>query len=403
LLERDLQDYLFNHPEVVLPDEPILEKSREFCIEGKRIDLLFRTALRRYIIELKAVSLTREHVGQVIEYYGLLRSRLKDGDLKMVLVAPSILSSRRTFLEELGIRCVVISSTPVTDSQVQRLKREAIAQQKQETIEQELAECVRDLDSIRYQSFVTEVDRESLAISHRLLRDSLADVRDIFSPYEVRPVKMVRADSPDRICEAIPQEMGPAPFFRRGGAWWAYAFGESEDMPKNDLPNISAMAMPWGFDLAINAELQRSQVVMRNRIEEKPETFDDLLRKHNGLQFQALLKIEHQPRFYHWIPLVFRQPAEWNAKTLLEAVNGILGEYPTMRDRWIARIEADGAGLSGRQASHMRSVNQKPNIALRMVRPFGRNDPFWSLPYSDQCSLFIAECSRLKPFIDFFR
>ena len=42
MLERDLQDYLFSHPEVLFPGLQVTEKQREYCIDGKRIDLLFR-------------------------------------------------------------------------------------------------------------------------------------------------------------------------------------------------------------------------------------------------------------------------------------------------------------------------------------------------------------------------
>lgn len=87
LLERDLQEYLFVHPELILPDEVIIEKSREVCVEGRRIDLLLRTNAARYIVELKAVPLTREHIGQVAEYYGLMRGQIRDGNFKMILVA----------------------------------------------------------------------------------------------------------------------------------------------------------------------------------------------------------------------------------------------------------------------------------------------------------------------------
>lgn len=67
MLERDLHDYLYEHPEVILPDVPILEKHREYVIQGKRIDLLFRTAMEVFIVELKGVPLEREHIGQVFE------------------------------------------------------------------------------------------------------------------------------------------------------------------------------------------------------------------------------------------------------------------------------------------------------------------------------------------------
>src|SRR6185437_15116555 len=106
---------------------------------------------------------------------------------------------------------------------------------------------------------VSNVTKRSLSISHRMLKDTLPEIRKAFTPYEVLPIRMARADSPDKILSCIPADIKANVSFLTGGAWWAYALGESDRMPKNDVPNISAMAMPWGFDLAINAELLPSQ------------------------------------------------------------------------------------------------------------------------------------------------
>jgi hypothetical protein len=197
--------------------------------------------------------------------------------------------------------------------------------------------------------------------------------------------------------------LGSAPQFICGGAWWAYAFGDSEEMPKNDVPNISVMSMPWCLDLTVNAELRTSQAVMRTRIAEEPLVFDRLIQEHGSIQFQALLKIEHQPRFYHWIPLIAQEAGTWNADSFLKTLNEVEFGYGSLRDSWIAWIEKFRSDLSRPQALHMRKRNTQPNVALRLVRPFRKNDPFWSLPYSEQREQFVAECHRLKPFIDFLR
>jgi hypothetical protein len=403
LIERDLQSYLYEHPETLFPGEIILEKSREFGIHGKRIDLLFRTKDVRYIIELKAVPLTREHVGQVVEYYGSMRDTLKDGNLKMVLVAPSIPEFRQVFLEEIGIRCVEIPNIPSGVSEVNHLQIDAAVHRKQEQTEAAVDTWLPNLSSIRYEQFVTPVTRESLAISHRILRDSLADLRETFSGYEMLPIKMARADSADVICESLPASLDSVRPFVCGGVWWAYAFGESEEMPKNDVPNISAMVMPWCLELTINAELRTSQAVMRKCIADDPSRFDDLVSAHGGLQFHALLKLEHQPRFYHWIPLIFKVAGTWCAKSFLEAGDLIFADYRQIKDFWVTWIQEHRPELSSAQTLHMGRRNQQPNLALKLVRPFAKDDRFWSMPYMEQRDLFVSECRRLKPLIDFLR
>lgn len=113
--ERDIQDYLYSHPEVLFPDGHITEKSREYYIQGRRIDLLFVVDGIRYIVETKNVPIGREDVGQVVEYYGLMRHYMRDAKLAMILVSSSIPRCRAEYLKQLGIRGVeipVVSTTP---------------------------------------------------------------------------------------------------------------------------------------------------------------------------------------------------------------------------------------------------------------------------------------------------
>lgn len=400
--ERDLQAYLFANPDVLFPGQQIEEKSREFYIDGRRIDLLFRVDGVQHIIELKAVPLKREHVGQVVEYYGLMRQSLEQEKLKMVLVAPSIPDFRKTFLEELGIRCVEIPDVPKSEAEASRLRKDATVHRKNEQAEAELSSGLPEITSIRSEDLTPPVTRLSLAISHRILRDSLPGIRQSFSEYDVLPIKMLRAHSPDVICTNFPATLDCTPRFTQGGAWWAYAFGHSEDMPKNDVPNISAFGMPWGFDLAVNAELRTSQAVMRQRISAAPREFDQLIDAHGALQFQALLKLEHQPRFYHWIPVSVHDAGEWNSSTVLDFCRQYEQEYPAVRSAWINSICYGRADLSGAQATRMRDRNKQPNVALRLVRPFGERDCFWTLKWPEQYKAFVSECARLKPLIDFF-
>jgi hypothetical protein len=102
VIERDLQDYLFANPDILFPGQKIQEKAREYQIQGKRIDILFVVDGTRYIVELKKVPIKREHIGQIVEYYGLMKSYLHEANLKMILVSPSIPEFRRAYLEELG-------------------------------------------------------------------------------------------------------------------------------------------------------------------------------------------------------------------------------------------------------------------------------------------------------------
>jgi hypothetical protein len=398
-----LQAYLFANPDVLFPGQVVQQKEREFYIEGRRIDLLFRVDDVRYIVEVKAVPLNREHVGQVAEYYGLMREAMKNSDFKMVLVAPCIPKYRSLFLEEIGIRCIEIPDVPSGLADVERLRKESSAHRKSEQAEAQVSAWLPQLTSIKFDDLVSSVTKQSLAISHQLLRDTVEGVRKGFSEYEILPVKMMRAESGHVICGTAPASLDSMPQLVRGGAWWGYAFGESEQMPKNAVPNISAEAMPWCLDLTVNAELLPSQEVMRSRIAQGLNAFDRLVKEHGGIQFQALLKLEHQPRTYHWIPLVAEEPGTWNGTDILMAYERVERDYNALRDSWIAWIEKHRLDLSKPQAIHMHNHNKQPNLALRLVRPFRRADEFWRLPYNEQRDVIVSECHRLKPLIDFLR
>lgn len=400
--EKDLQDYLFSHPEVLFPGLQNAEKQREFSIEGKRIDLLFRIDGARHIVELKAVPLTREHVGQIAEYYGLMRTRYRDGEFKLTLVAPSIPAYRSALLETIGIRCVEVPEIPTTQAVLREVEDQIAKQAKMESRQAEISTWAPQGISVAYDDLVGPVDRESLALSHRFLADTAGGVRKCFPEYEMLPTKMQRAESGHFICGFPPVSIEDEPVFTGGGAWWAYTFGKRETMPKNDVPNLSAEAMPWGLDLAVNAEIQASQGVMRARIHDSLDSFDQLIAKHGNLQFQALLKLEHQPRLYHWLPLYLFQAQAWSGRMLLDTYAQVEQNFAKLQADWIPWDEANQLKLSRGQVEHMKRQNRRPILALRLIRPFSRNDIFWTLPYAKQCETLTAECVKLKPLIDFF-
>jgi RecB family endonuclease NucS len=150
MLEKDLQDYLFSHPEVLFPGLHVTERQKEFCIEGKRIDLLFHIDGVRHIVELKAVPLTREHVGQIAEYYGLMRTRYTDAEFKLTLVAPSIPAYRSALLETIGIRCVEVPEIPTTQEVLREVKGQIVKQQKYEGNRAEISAWAPERSRVAY-------------------------------------------------------------------------------------------------------------------------------------------------------------------------------------------------------------------------------------------------------------
>ena len=399
--ERDLQDYLFENPDVLFPQQVINSKRREVFIEGRRIDLLFDVEGVQYIVELKRDTIKRETVGQIFEYYALMRMSSTTANFKMILVAPSIPAYRRLPLEEFGIRCVEIQHPPSTIEERIDLKERFSASKRREQVVSGNNDSLSAPSQISFEELAPPLSAASLKLSRVLQRDGLLNIERTYSEYEVAPVRMNSSYSPDVFC--FPEAADSIPRFVHCGAWWAYSFGHSEEMPKNDVPNISICAQSWGLDFAINAELQTSQNVMKRRIARSCPEFDELLKSHHSLQLQTWLKIEHQPRFYHWILLNKLPHGSWNGQTLLDLYAGAEARYQELRDRWIRWIETHQVELSPGQSRHMNRTNRSLNLALRLVHSFEENDEIWKHLYMQQQERFGVEYGRMKPLIDFFQ
>lgn len=402
MLERDIQDYLFLYPEVLFPGQVIEEKHREYFIQGKRIDLLFKVEGTRYIVELKRDSIEREHLGQILEYYGLLRESLRAEDIRMILVAPRIPPFRRIYLQELGIRCVEITVPFEPVEAESRIAKESWSYRREESVRKGLEAHFPPGAPLTFEDLSRPVTPRALAMTHRILRDSLEAVRKGYSGYETVPVRMNQAWSADLVASRRPLNQSQPPSFEPGGAWWAYAFGPSEDMPKNDVPNISVASMPGTLDLVVNAELRTSQRVMMDRLRQCPAAFNHILQGRRDLEFQVWLKLEHQPRFYHWLPIQVFPAGSWTAEDILAYYWGLEGEFPERRKAWLAWILEQQTSLSDNQRSHLERRNRALNVALRIVRPFGPEDDLWSWPYEGQVAALSKEIVDLRPFLDYF-
>ena len=151
MLERDLQDYLFQNPDVLFPGQIISRKRREVYIEGRRIDLLFEVDGVQYIVELKRDTIKREDIGQIFEYYGLMRRSNETANFKMILVAPTIPKYRRIPLEEFGIRCFEVPHRPESVQERTQLVSKAVVYQKRERT---FVAALSTVDSIRFKDLL---------------------------------------------------------------------------------------------------------------------------------------------------------------------------------------------------------------------------------------------------------
>jgi len=399
--ERDIQNYLYAKPEVLFPTGDISEKAMEYSIKGKRIDLLLVVDGVRYIVEIKNVPIQREHIGQVVEYYGLMRHYMKDANLSMILVSSSIPPWRAAYLEELGIRCVEISYVPTTEDEHKSIQKKSKKYGKKAN------------QKMYYNSlFGNEVgDFEDVAgpacpkgfvFAHRMLRESLEPIRKSFNNFDVVPFSITRPYSFDFDLEFDSARDHGTREFTRGGVWWAYRFGFSEDLPPNDVPNISVIANTTGLDVTLNAELQPSQKVLLNRIRESTSEFDRLLASHGKLWLKTHLKFEHQPRFYHWILADLMSPGEFGGATILRLRREHEKSFAEEREHWIYNIKEMNKELTKPLIQHLEARNKRLNMAVRLVESFPKNSAFWSLAFEQKVREIVASVQRMRALLKFF-
>lgn len=400
--EKDLQDYLYDHPEVLFPGAHVQEKAREYTIHGRRIDLLFVVDGVRHIVELKGVPLQRNHIGQVVEYYGLMKSYLSEANLRMILVAPSVPEWRGKYLEELGIRCVELPEVPADAKAADRVACNSRRSMRREATASERDASIQPADRLTWAEATSPANPKTFALARRFLRDSLEPIRTDFREYEVVPYGISRGHSLDFDVEYDEASANGSMVISRGGTWWAYRFGHSQEAPPNDVPNISVMANAGGLDVTINAELKPSQQILQNRIRRDPDRFNQIIRTHGDLRLKLFKKYEHQPRFYHWILSLCRPPGGFDAATILDAYRTSAGRFEAERAHWIERIVRNHRELSEGQIQHLERRNNSVNLATRIVHSFPASDSFWEAPYEQQLKSVVSAVAQLRPLLNFF-
>jgi len=106
MLEKDIENLLAYYPDEFFPGEGFKLIDQQFTVEGRRIDILFEDKHgRQIIVEVKRGILSREASGQIVEYYGLLKTADETKNYELILCANIIPKERKVFLETIGIDC----------------------------------------------------------------------------------------------------------------------------------------------------------------------------------------------------------------------------------------------------------------------------------------------------------
>lgn len=399
--ERDIQQFLFNNPQVLFSNKKIVRKEREYYINGKRIDLLFDVEGVKYIVECKNCSITREHIGQVVEYYGLMKEFLHENNLKMMLVAPIIPEHRKIFLEELGIICVKVDNIPESSIQQSDLINTIQKANKRLQNRAILLNSLEENDHFLREDISSEITSRQIALIGKFVSNLLLDLPTYFKEYEITPYRVMRAFSQEFYWEYDKDHNLNVDKFMPGSAWFALRFGPERDMPPNDKPNISVAIRNDGIEIAINAELIPSQQIFIKRINENQNEFDRLLSEYDSLLFKSYLKIEHQPLIYHWILQNCCFSGQFNSRQVLLFDKAYKQNYGRLKELCIKKI-LDHQSLSDQQIKHIQTKNPNPKIAMRLIEMLLVDNPIWEMNYQQQYDILKTCIFRMKPLLDFF-
>lgn len=108
MTEREMEDLLWEHPEKFL-NEPLKQFQRQPASGVGRADLIFLDRIGRIlVIELKRGTLERGAVPQIVDYFGMLKSRFPDKSVELMIVANRIPQERRLACEQFHIDTVEI-------------------------------------------------------------------------------------------------------------------------------------------------------------------------------------------------------------------------------------------------------------------------------------------------------
>jgi len=117
MLEKDIENLLAKYPNEFFPDYRLRFVGQQVKLGTYYADVVFENPKgEMVIVEIKRGILRREAIGQIIEYYGMLKQKEPNKNILLYLVANVIPKEMTVFLKEkLGIEFVEISASKIRE------------------------------------------------------------------------------------------------------------------------------------------------------------------------------------------------------------------------------------------------------------------------------------------------
>lgn len=105
MLEKDIENLIAKYPEEFFPNKTLKLQGQQIKLGSYFADIIFEDKNKDLaVVEVKRGILSREAIGQIMDYYGVLREENPSKNIKLILAANVIPKERTMFLaEKLGI------------------------------------------------------------------------------------------------------------------------------------------------------------------------------------------------------------------------------------------------------------------------------------------------------------
>jgi len=117
MLEKDIENLLAKYPNEFFPDYSLKFVGQQVKLGTYYADIVFENPKgEMVIVEIKRGILRREAIGQIIEYYGMLKQKEPNKNILLYLVANVIPKEMTVFLKEkLGMEFVEIPASKIRE------------------------------------------------------------------------------------------------------------------------------------------------------------------------------------------------------------------------------------------------------------------------------------------------
>jgi RecB family endonuclease NucS len=104
MLEKDIENLIAQYPDEFFPNSGFKLIGQQVKLDRCFADIIFEDKhQRKIIVEVKRGILSRDASGQVMEYYGLLKSQSPTDTIELILCANVIPQEMKIFLQTVGI------------------------------------------------------------------------------------------------------------------------------------------------------------------------------------------------------------------------------------------------------------------------------------------------------------